>query len=334
MVSRISIFRPSFIYPFSTSLFGKNLRLSNQSQKRLLVWGCSSGSQYGKKYFSVSDLRAWEWCEKQFEYDRQFGKYKSPTKPMKRGTARHKKLEEEVSKKVVVRKVSADDAWAAKFLNFLICTNQLSLEGLTRELPLVSLVNGKWFVGKIDELRMPTVGMAQNPSLVDTKTRSQATLPSEPQKRNSRLQLMCYKYLWDTTISTNFPVDDFFNSFGLDPQHSLSKEIQDRAINLGFHAETLGDLVMFYQSTCSALLPSQNELLLRYEYQVDNSLLGEDTFSYDSDSFQSLMKNFVEFVGGQRDASYVPKNENWKCRICSYASVCPSTTTSHTIRHQ
>ncbi|XP_026418481.1 exonuclease V, chloroplastic-like isoform X2 [Papaver somniferum] len=249
MVSRISIFRPSFIYPFSTSLFGKNLGLSNQSQKRLLL-GCSSGSQYGKK-FSVSDLRAWEWCEKQFEYDRQFAKYKRPTKAMKRGTARHKKLEEEVSKKVVVRKLSAEDAWAAKFMNFLICVNQLSLEGLTRELPLVSLVNGKWFVGVIDELRMPIVGTVQNPSLVDTKTRNQATLPSEPQKRNSRLQLMCYKYLWDTTISTNFPIDEFFNSLGLDPQYNLPKEIQDRATNLGFHAKTLGDLVMFFQSTCN-----------------------------------------------------------------------------------
>ncbi|XP_026418480.1 exonuclease V, chloroplastic-like isoform X1 [Papaver somniferum] len=332
MVSRISIFRPSFIYPFSTSLFGKNLGLSNQSQKRLLL-GCSSGSQYGKK-FSVSDLRAWEWCEKQFEYDRQFAKYKRPTKAMKRGTARHKKLEEEVSKKVVVRKLSAEDAWAAKFMNFLICVNQLSLEGLTRELPLVSLVNGKWFVGVIDELRMPIVGTVQNPSLVDTKTRNQATLPSEPQKRNSRLQLMCYKYLWDTTISTNFPIDEFFNSLGLDPQYNLPKEIQDRATNLGFHAKTLGDLVMFFQSTCSTLSPSQDELLLRYEYQVDNSLLGEETFAYDSDSFQSLMKNFLEFVGGQRDASYVSKDENWKCRICSYASVCPSCTKTHNIRKQ
>ncbi|KAI3983419.1 hypothetical protein MKX01_013486 [Papaver californicum] len=332
MVSRISIFRPSFVYPFSLSLLGKNIRPSTQSQKRLLL-GCSSGSQYGKK-FSVSDLKAWEWCEKQFEYNHQFAKYKRPTKAMKRGTDRHNKLEEEVSKKVMVLKLSAEDAWAVKFLNFLICANQLSLEGLTRELPLVSLVSGKWFVGVIDELRMPIMGTAQNPSLVDTKTRSQATLPSEPQKRNSRLQLMCYKYLWDTTVSTQFPVDDFFHSFDLDPQHTLHKEIQEHATNLGFHAKTLGEIVMLFQSTCSKLPSSQDELMLRYEYQVDNSLLGEDTFTYDLDSLQSLMKNFLEFVGGQRDASYVSKNESWKCRICSHASVCPSNTKNPTIRHQ
>ncbi|MCL7029181.1 hypothetical protein MKW94_016668 [Papaver nudicaule] len=275
-----------------------------------------------------------EWCEKQFEYDRQFRKYKRPTSAMKRGIARHRKLEEEVSKKVVVLKLSAEDAWAVKFLNFLICANQLSLEGLTRELPLVSLVNGKWFVGVIDELRMPVMGTARHPSLVDTKTRTQATLPSEAQKRNSRLQLMCYKYLWDTTVSTNFPVDDFFNSFDLDPQHILSKEIQDQATNLGYHAETLEEILMLFQSTCTTLPLSQDQLLLRYEYQVDNSLLGEDTFTYDSDSLQSLMNNFLQFIQGQRDASYVSKSESWKCRICSHASVCLSNTTTHTIRHQ
>ncbi|KAL8211521.1 hypothetical protein R6Q57_005958, partial [Mikania cordata] len=61
-------------------------------------------------------------------------------------------------------------------------------------------------VGVIDELRMKTGTV----TLVETKTRSQNNLPSEPQQRNGRLQLMCYKYLWDNLLSHPFPVQNNF----------------------------------------------------------------------------------------------------------------------------
>lgn len=55
----------------------------------------------------------------------------------------------------------------------------------------VSFVEGVWMVGVIDEVRMPTTETDhRNPLLVDTKTRVQDTLPSEPQRRNGRY--VCY----------------------------------------------------------------------------------------------------------------------------------------------
>ena len=41
-------------------------------------------------------------------------------------------------------------------------------------------------VGVIDEIRMPVTEIDRNPILVDTKTRVQRTLPSDPQRRNGR----------------------------------------------------------------------------------------------------------------------------------------------------
>uniref|UniRef100_A0A0V0IQG4 Putative ovule protein n=1 Tax=Solanum chacoense TaxID=4108 RepID=A0A0V0IQG4_SOLCH len=60
-------------------------------------------------------------------------------------------------------------------------------------------------VGVIDEIRMPKGQSDVYPMLVDTKTRVQASLPREPQRRNGRLQLMCYKHLWDSLVANDFP---------------------------------------------------------------------------------------------------------------------------------
>jgi len=50
----------------------------------------------------------------------------------------------------------------------------------------ISFAEGTWIVGVIDEIRMPLKGNDHNPILIDTKTRSRDTLPSEPQRRNGR----------------------------------------------------------------------------------------------------------------------------------------------------
>lgn len=42
----------------------------------------------------------------------------------------------QVIKRVKVHVESAEDVWALKFINFIIGSNQLLSDGLTRELPL------------------------------------------------------------------------------------------------------------------------------------------------------------------------------------------------------
>ncbi|KAB1228021.1 Exonuclease V, chloroplastic [Morella rubra] len=215
-----------------------------------------------KKGLAVTDITATEWCEKQMEFILLRAKRKTTT-AMKVGSARHTKLEEEVVKKVKVRVKSREDTWALKLLNFMIGANQLLFEGLTRELPVIGFAEGVWMVGVIDEIRMPATEIERNPILVDTKTRVRDTLPAEPQRRNGRLQLMCYKHMWDNLVADNFPFNHFFDFFTLNPHSILSEEIREKAADSGFLAETLDDLVRLYRNTWSMLPPANDQLLLR-----------------------------------------------------------------------
>ncbi|KAH9603211.1 hypothetical protein KSS87_003756 [Heliosperma pusillum] len=261
-----------------------------------------------KRGLYVTDITATEWCEKQMEFGLLFGKPEI-TSAMKAGIARHAKLEEEVTKKVEVRVETLEDIWALKFINFTICANQLMFEGLTRELPVVGLVQGVWMVGVIDELRMPVTETGRNLILVDTKTRRQPRIPAEPQCRNGRLQLMCYKYLWDKLVSDIFPSKQFYDYFSLDPEHTLSDDIKMSTAEAGFPAETLGEVVNYFRNVCLTLPPAHDQLLLRYELQKDNSLIAEDEFSYDDDWLKGQISSSLEFWQGQREAKYVPENE-------------------------
>ncbi|XWS71326.1 hypothetical protein CRYUN_Cryun03dG0128600 [Craigia yunnanensis] len=275
-----------------------------------------------KRGLSVTDLTATEWCEKQMEFPLLFGKRKI-TKAMKAGRTRHAKLEEEVVKKVKVCVQPVEDTWALKFINSITGVNQLLFERITRELLLIGFVEGVCLVGVIDEIRMPEKESDGKPILVETKTRVRDSLPAEPQRRNQRLQLMLYKNLWDTLVADSFPSRLFFNLFSLDPNYILSEAIREKTANKGFPAKTLDDIVRHYRNTWSMLLPAQDQLLLRYELQKDQSVLVEDQFAYDPDWLKKQIQGSLEFWLGKREASYTPEGERWKCRHCQFASVCP-----------
>ncbi|CAI9776432.1 unnamed protein product [Fraxinus pennsylvanica] len=270
---------------------------------------------------SVTDIIATEWCEKQMEFFLLFGKPEI-TNAMKVGRARHVELEQEVTKSEKVPVKSNEDIWAQKFLNFIVGANQLIFDGLTRELPVVGFVEGIWIIGKIDEIRLPLTDSERYATLVDTKTRVHPRLPSEPQRRNGRLQMMCYKYLWDSLVDDKFPAENLFNYFSVNPHYILSPEIRENTRKSGFASETLNDLVGYFRNSCRRLPRANNLLILRYESQEDQSLLGEDPFAYDSEWLTDQIKSSVEFWLNKREARYTPTEERWKCKFCKYTKVC------------
>ncbi|KAL5544105.1 hypothetical protein UlMin_007889 [Ulmus minor] len=170
----------------------------------------------------------------------------------------------------------------------------------------------------------------KNALLVDTKNRVRSTLPVEPHRRNVRLQLMCYKHMWNNLAAGQFSDKKFFDFFSLNPYHNLSEEIIESSIQLGFPAKTLDDVVRYYINTCSTLPSAQEQLLLRYESQQDNSLLSEYQFAYDLAWLHNQIHGCLEFWRGQREANYTPEEERWKCRYCQYAYICPESANSST----
>ncbi|PRQ33706.1 putative exonuclease V [Rosa chinensis] len=277
-----------------------------------------------KKGLSASDFAESEWCEQQMRYILLNGN-RVISKAMKTGRERHAKLEEEFVTKSKVVVNSDEDKWALRFLKFITGINQLYTEGLTRELPLVGFAEGIWMVGVIDEVQMPATETQRNPLLVDTKTRVKDKLPSEPQRRKGRLQLMFYKYLWDNLEASGFPADQFFDHFSLNPDCDLSEEIREvvRAKS-GYPAKTLDDVVKYYRKSWILLPRAHDQLLLRYELQKHYSVIGEDIFAYDSDVFKKQLQVCLEFWLGKREASYTPEEERWKCYSCEFASTCPA----------
>ncbi|CAH8362353.1 unnamed protein product [Eruca vesicaria subsp. sativa] len=272
----------------------------------------------------VTDLTATEWCEKQMENVLCLGRRKV-SKAMKLGQARHLELEEEVVKRVRVKVESNEDKWALKLLSSIAGVNQFLFEGRTRELLLVGFVGGQWIVGVIDEVSKASAGDSSDtgPLLSDTKTRVRDTLPAEPQRRNGRLQVMLYKLLWDTVVKEEFPATRFFNYFALNRHEVLSKDVRDNIADAGIPAQTLEEIVRYYETTFKMLPVANDQLLLRYEFQQDRSIIAEIRFPHDPEWVMSKYKEVIEFWRSEREAEYTPEEERWKCRYCQFAKSCP-----------
>ncbi|XP_024534885.1 exonuclease V, chloroplastic [Selaginella moellendorffii] len=276
-----------------------------------------------KKSLCVTDMTALEWCEKQVEFS--FLRGKPPkTSAMQAGSARHVELESEVVKRVDVDIRTREDFWAVRFINYLVGTRQLLAEGLTRELPIVAFVEGNWWTGIIDELMLPE-GSA-GPRLIDTKTRLRQSLPSDAQKRNGRLQLMCYKRLWDTLCEQAIPLDEFFSNFELDPLQELSLSIRSHIVDikLSSKVDCLKELLGVLQESCTVLPLADQLLKLRYEWQVDRSLIGEEEFMFDPDWLKQRIQFHLQFWNGSRESHLVSQSDEWKCRFCAFADRCKS----------
>ncbi|CAM6083918.1 unnamed protein product [Calypogeia fissa] len=274
---------------------------------------------------SVTDFTASEWCEKQVEFSLNRGKPEQ-TPAMKAGSARHLELEKEVVTRVEIEIFTKEDTWAVRLLNFIGGARQLLSEGLTRELPVVGLVGATWVVGFIDEIRLVQTECGERPLLVDTKTRKRRFPPSEPQKRNARLQLMCYKLLWDTMVKDGLPLELFFKHFRLNPRQEFCQDVKTHASSfwIDCKVQCLQDLLAQIMNDIKSQIYSKSvdSLLLRYEWQEDHSLLGEDEFLYEHDWLMDRWNWHSEFWSGNRVASFVPEDEAWKCRYCSFAKVC------------
>lgn len=66
----------------------------------------------------------------------------------------------------------------------------------------------------------------------------------------------------------------------------------------------------------------KNVFVYRYEWQEDQSLIGEDNFFYNEDWLSSKLVSSLEFWHGERDPNYPPLEERWKCNSCKFFSKC------------
>ena len=105
-----------------------------------------------KKALSVTDLISPSWCELQYWFTLTKHGKKRRTMAMKRGSAVHKVLEDQVHQTVAVNIVSKEDAWGLRVWNVIQGLKTLRLTGITRELEIWGVIDGLVINGVIDEL--------------------------------------------------------------------------------------------------------------------------------------------------------------------------------------
>lgn len=279
-----------------------------------------------RRGLSVTDLTASEWCERQVDFALVRGA-PAKTRAMRSGTARHAALEAEVVEVVEVKVATREDSWAVRLLDTAARLAQLRTTGLAREVYVLGFVEGAWMVGVIDELRAaegPGGGGGGGAMLVDHKTRVRPRPPTDAQKQTTRLQLMCYKLLLDAMLAAPVPLAAFCSHFGLRPSEELSPDVRQHAAASGFGGQvaSLADALAVLSAECSSHGESQEELLVRYEWQLDQSLLGEDRFAFEPLWVLERIRRHLAYWRGLREADPVAEGDTWKCHHCAFNEIC------------
>ncbi|CAL8581822.1 hypothetical protein XPA_007504 [Xanthoria parietina] len=139
-----------------------------------------------RKPLSVTDLVSPSWCELQYWFTLTKHGKKRRTPAMKRGTAVHKILEEEVHRTVEINIRTREDAWGLRIWNSIQGLRALRETGLTRELEVWGVFDGLVVNGVIDELSYE----CPDPELEAAGLESTNLLPSLPPDQRSIIDFL------------------------------------------------------------------------------------------------------------------------------------------------
>ncbi|KAI1906398.1 hypothetical protein LOZ12_004107 [Ophidiomyces ophidiicola] len=124
-----------------------------------------------KKNLSVTDLISPAWCELQYWYSLTKHGRKRPTPAMRKGSAVHKTLEEQVHTTVPVEILTREDGWALRIWNVIQGLHTLRTTGMTRELEVWGVIDGEMVTGIIDELSYDCPDAALEAALIPKPAR-------------------------------------------------------------------------------------------------------------------------------------------------------------------
>nr|XP_054749279.1 exonuclease V-like [Lytechinus pictus] len=286
--------------------------------------------QYKGKYLWVSDLTAQAWCERQLLYDFTF---EGPveileTEAMKVGTEMHMKRELEVHtiKQIAVK--TKEDKWAIKFLNILSAVNQLLQGGgggssrcVVREMPIFGkpFQSGTFVVGVIDEIRYNSRDQLE---VVEFKTRAKSrTIPSAPQRKAHKLQVMLYKQLFDEAVCGLLKKETILETIGLDTEAQVNDEIAAHALGMDLVLPKFGDYLETMLERFQ-FLSKIDSLAVEYSSQDDKEPFAVNEYPFDPVWLKDRLDYYNAFWVGEREVEGVEVEEVWKCNFCNYREEC------------
>lgn len=247
----------------------------------------------------------------------------------------HYLAELEVHERVIVNTVTPEDKWAVQLLNTY---KQLSIvkEGkLEREISIFGdLFNtGILIKGIIDQLQFSTE--TQELVLTDLKTRRTNTMPGNTQILGHKLQVMVYKMLLDGLTRGSTKMDILADHLKLNFASHLSPSVTDYINDLGlkgvFNSEMSDEISKLdfkdFVQTMSKLirtldLPPVTSLVMHYESQETNEVIGEEMAQYDEGWAKEVLDSALRFWRGEREPIGPDIEDMWKCENCQFQSVC------------
>lgn len=225
-----------------------------------------------EKPFSVSDLTAGSWCELQYYYVLTLlGGKRTRTTDMKRGSHVHEKLKRELYTPVTIKAIKKEDMFGLRIWNIIQGLHTLRDTGLTRELEVWGMVDGKVVIGIIDGLSyenpdqelqdevLSSRGSSQNTVdprvesgtsaagaanheiyITDVKTRKTPTKPPQAQVRVTLIQLFLYHRFLTQMATDQLDYLRVFERHDLDPDEPFSDSFM---VQIGaVHEEIFADI--------------------------------------------------------------------------------------------
>ncbi len=273
--------------------------------------------EYRPNGIAVTDLSAQLWCEKQLEFSLEKGR--KETEEMRTGKDRHRELHEEIAVLVKVEPKTLVDSIALRLHNSQVGLKRLIFTGMTREIPLFGKINSLFLMGITDEL----IFRNNKFYILDTKTRQKRSMPSEAQKRTTRFQLMLYNKLIQDLIDKKFTTEDLLNFYSFIPSDKISDDFKKQINKIGDKIEpNIKRLCNETFGLFQKLPLPEKTMKIRYEFQQNKQLIGEDEFNFDIASFQRDCNFVEEFWLGKRKAIPVGINNAWKCNYCEFNDIC------------
>jgi len=273
---------------------------------------------------AVSDLVSQLWCEKQLDLKLTTDIEPEVTEEIRKGKEKHKELEEELVEVIKIKPRTFEDSIFLKLFQDLQHLIGLQQEGIVREVPVFGNLNGLFVRGVVDEIR-------RNDGVLkvrETKTRRSPTVPSKPQLRCNKFQVMLYQKLLKDMRSGKLGYDNVSEFYQLDPENITKDFLDELEVKVSgnvpiYGLDELGEVVF---DRFTELPPVSEKMTLRYIYQKTDEEIDTKRFDFDVLEFKDTI-NFVSgYWNGKREPRPVGKRHEWKCNYCDYTSECPKAT--------
>jgi exonuclease V len=269
-----------------------------------------------------------EWKRK-----REEGKIiKKRNQAMEAGSSIHYRREIEVHDvPIPVATNTKEDKLAVDLINMYIKLAGVKEGNLGREVKVTGLPFNEGMVlitGVIDQIQYCP---AENSLIIlELKTRTTFSLPSDEQKRGAALQLMLYKSLLDAWTQGMVDGRRMLLDMGLKLSQKLTLGVISYIYTMGLDGVLLnyGPVSIeelthrIIELVVNMRLPMVDTLLVQYEYQKRGAIVGIESIIYDEEWAKKGLTNNLQYWLGVRAADGVDIEDSWKCQTCQYHDVC------------